>query len=152
MFAVVQCSVCRRARVVDLSKKTSTCTWCNTTDSVLNLRIIAKSRTEAKAKENLTQMTTGTLMIGFDGQPMDGKPKHAKRSTDPWSSLEYEYEQAKGLESKIFVIVKYLPGACGGDFTEEDLLKLDPKNGSKLLELMLERCDVHETSFGHYKP
>jgi len=152
VFAVVQCTSCRAPRIVDLDTKLSSCPFCTNTDSVANLRVICRSRSQAKAREELTKLTSGTRVTsGFDGEIVYNRPSHAKRSSDPWSTLEHDYEKAHGLEEKILVISKGLPTVCGGEFTEDDLLRLDPKNGRKILSVMLDRCVVHETKYGHYK-
>ena len=150
MFGVVQCTACRRPRVVDLTVKQSTCPFCSNRDGVQNLRVVVKCRTEANARDALQKLTVGRIAPGFDNQPLDTRKKHAKSSTDPWSSLEYEYENAKGIEEKLEVMSKGLTSVCG-EFTEDDVLALDPKNGRKYLVLMLERCIVHEVGFGRYK-
>ncbi len=150
MFAVVQCTECRKPRIVDLSTKMSTCPACGNTDGVDNLRVLARTRSQERAREELVRLTSGTLVAGFDGNLESPRPKHAKRSTDPWSTLERDYETAKGMENKMRVMAEGLTKLLG-EFTEEDVLRLDPDKGARLLAKMLEDCLVHETSYGRYK-
>ena len=150
LFAVVQCSECRKPRIVDLSTKMSSCPSCGNTDAVDELRVIVRTRTQENARKELTKLTSARMMVGFDGKVESPRPKHARRSTDPWSTLERDYESAKGLESKMRVMSEGLTRVCG-EFTEEDVLRLDPEKGARMLEMMLDTCLVHETSYGHYK-
>ena len=150
MFAVVQCNECRRPRIVDLSTKLSSCPSCGNTDVVENLRVIVRTRTQENARRELTKLTSANMMIGFDGKLESPRPAHAKRSTDPWSTLERDYQLAKGLESKLRVMAQGLTKICG-EFTEEDVLRLDPEKGDRMLKAMLDGCLVHEVSYGRYK-
>lgn len=150
MFAVVQCTECRKPRIVDLSTKVSSCPACGNTDTVDDLRIICRTRTQAKARENLVKFTSGSMMIGFDGKAMSGHEKHARRSVDPWSTLEHDYEKARSNDERMDIMAEGLT-RIKGEFTEEDVLKLDPERGERLLRTMLERCIVHETKYGHYR-
>ena len=152
MFAVVQCTVCRRARVADLASKKTTCPYCGNSDPTSEMRILTKCRTEENARNSLVTLTSGRQLTGFDGEAISGKSAKHPKYADSWSSLEYRYGSAKGLESKISVIANDLVHVCGGEFTEHDLETLDPKNGKKILEIMLERCILHETAYGHYRP
>ena len=150
MYAVVQCSECRKPRVVDLSTKRSTCPACGNTDNVDSLRVICRTRTQEKARENLFKLTTGTVVSGFDGKAVSARPKHARRSTDPWSTLERDYEKARTNEERMDVMAEGLTRIFG-EFTEEDVMRLDPERGKRLLKTMLDRCIVHETKYGRYR-
>ena len=146
MYAVIQCGSCRRPRVADLTKTSSTCPYCSEKDLHGEVRVLCKCRDQKHARENLAKMTSGgTIVEGFDGNVMSiSTRKKSKPAADSWETVEYRYSQAKGLEAKIAVITDDLTAACGGEFTAEDVERLDPKQGRKILEVMLDRCIVHE--------
>lgn len=141
MFAVVTCPGCKRMRIVDLSAKTSECAFCGTKSVVKELQPVCRCRTQETAREHLAKLTGSAGGI---------EPKHARRSTDPYSTLERDYEKAHSLEDKMEVMSKGLTRIYG-EFTEDDVVRLDPKHGKKLLGMMLAECIVHETKYGRYK-
>lgn len=75
--------------------------------------------------------------------------KHVSSDIDPYSSLEYRYEHCHGLEEKMMCLSKGLTEVYG-EFTLEDLEKLEPKNAEKMLKAMLVSGYVHETKYGRY--
>lgn len=152
MFAVAQCTSCRRARVVDLDTKKTTCPYCGNQDVTSEMRVVARCRTEENARSTLVTLTSGRQLQGFDGETLKKDRSRRPKYADSWTSLEYRYAEAKGLDAKMSVIANDLVHVCGGEFTEQDLETLDPKNGKKILEAMLDRCLVHETAYGRYRP
>lgn len=150
LYAVVQCNECRRPRIVDLTTVHSSCPYCGNTDTVGDLRVLVRTRTQEKARQELLKLTSSSMMTGFDGKLESPRPKHARRSTDPWSTLERDYQLARGLDEKMNVMANGLTKVFG-EFTEEDVLRLDPDKGSRMLAMMLERCIVHEVAYGRYK-
>ncbi|MCQ2084717.1 MAG: hypothetical protein MJZ21_01055 [archaeon] len=140
MFGVIGCINCNRKRVVDLSTKKSTCPYCGTHSTVADHQVYFKSTDAASARAALTQLT---------GSAEISEKKKPSPDTDPYSTLEYEYEHCHGLEEKMEVLSKGLTRVYG-EFTYEELEKLEPKNAEKILKAMLVQGYVHETKYGRY--
>lgn len=140
MFAVISCLKCSRKRVVDLSVCKSTCPYCGARSNVSDHRIYYQSEDPAMVRAALNQIT------GFTEFPEKKKPS---ADTDPYSTLEYEYEHCHGLEEKMEVLSRGLTKVYG-EFTFEDIEKLEPKNAEKILKAMLVQGYVHETKYGRY--
>lgn len=68
---------------------------------------------------------------------------------DPYSTLEYRYERTRSIEEKMEVLSKGLTEVYG-EFTFEDLEKIEPKHAEKILKAMLVNGYVHETKYGRY--
>lgn len=140
MYAVVACPECKRRRVIDLSTKTSACPYCNHRHEHIKLQILFKSDDVQLVRAALNQLT------GFSGT---AEKKHASPDIDPYSTLEYRYEHCRSLEEKMICLSEGLTRVYG-EFTFEDLEKLEPKNAEKMLKAMLVNGYVHETKYGRY--
>ena len=139
MFAVVACRECLKKRVVDLNDKSSTCPYCGTSGPHKNLRIYFQSDDQSLVRAALRQLT------GFV-PPVE---KKQTSDADPYSTLEYRYEHCHSVDEKMRVLAEGLT-AVYGEFTFEDLGKIEPKHAEKYLKAMLVEGYVHETKYGRY--
>ncbi|MBO4502436.1 MAG: hypothetical protein J5707_02115 [Candidatus Methanomethylophilus sp.] len=140
MYAVVSCPDCNRYRVIDVSTKNSTCPYCGRKADNKLLKFYYKSDDLEAVRAAQNQLT------GFTGSI---EKKHASPDTDPYSTLEYRYEHCHSLEEKMDVLAKGLTEVYG-EFTFENLEKIEPKHAEKMLKAMLVNGYVHETKYGRY--
>ena len=141
MWGVVACTACKRKRIADLSSKDSACPYCGNRDEHRTLAVLHRSRDQADARAALGAAT------GFSGNAEKRRPSPG---IDPLSSLIYEYEHTSGLEARLEVLAKGLTGIYG-EFTLEDVEKVEPKRAEQMLGKMLADCYVHETRYGRYR-
>lgn len=140
MYAVVACLDCKKKRVVDLNDRSSACPYCGARSEHNILQKFFKSEDIGLVRAAHRQMT------GFSGTE---EKKRMSPDIDPYSSLEYRYEHCRSLEDKMLCLSEGLT-QIHGEFTFEDLEKLEPKNAEKMLRTMLTEGYVHETKYGRY--
>lgn len=140
MYAVVTCLECRRKRIVDLRVEKSACPYCGHRDRNDSMKIYYQSSDLSMARAALNQIT---------GPGLPEIMKKSGKDADPYSTLEYRYEHAHGLDEKMKVLSEGLTEVYG-EFTFEDLEKIEPKNAEKMLKAMLTDGCIHETKYGRY--
>lgn len=140
MFGIIACPRCKRKRIVDYKDKTSTCPYCGLSFVNKNLRSYYQSEDASMVRAALNQLT-GVV------EPV--KKKEDLSDIDPYSTLEYKYDHTHSLEEKMEVLSKGLTEVYG-EFTFEDLEKIEPKHAEKMLKAMLVNGYVHETKYGRY--
>ncbi len=141
MYAVVVCKKCRRYRIIDLYDSASACPYCSNRQEHRVMRRYYQSEDQQMCRAALNQLT------GFVD---DEEKKKPSPDTDPYSTLEYRYEHCHSLEEKMDCLANGLTEVYG-EFTFEDLEKLEPKHAEKMLKAMLVNGYVHETKYGRYK-
>ncbi|MCQ2079232.1 MAG: hypothetical protein MJZ38_04165 [archaeon] len=140
MFAVIACLECRRKRIIDKGDKSSKCPYCGARSEHKVHRIYYQSDDPAMCRAALNQIT------GFTENEVK---KPISEDIDPYSTLEYRYDHCHTLEEKMTCLSEGLTKVYG-EFTFEDLERIEPKNAEKMLKAMLVHGYVHETKYGRY--
>ena len=144
MYGLALCGVCRRPRVVDKSKATTTCPYCNTTEKTKNLICYYESPNQDDVRTALSQAT------GFEAYEDKEKTKRIEEA-DPYSTLIFRYEHCSDLDEKLIVLAEGLT-AIKGTFTLEDVREIvGEKHAEKYVSAMLDRCIAAEVRIGEYK-
>ena len=144
MYGLALCGVCRRPRVVDRSKATTTCPYCNSHEKTKDLIYYFESPDQDAVRTALSQAT------GFTAP--DGKEKARKiEEADPYSTMIFRYEHASDLDEKLVIIAEGLT-AIKGTFSLEDVREIvGDKYAEKYVSAMLDRCIVAEVRIGMYR-
>ena len=124
-----------------MNDKTSVCPYCGTKKEHTTVRRYYESEDQQMCRAAMNQLT------GFFEEEEQKKPSP---DIDPYSTLEYRYEHCHSLEEKMDALATGLTEIYG-EFTIEDLEKLEPKHAEKMLKAMLVNGYVHETKYGRYK-
>ena len=140
LYGVIACVECNRKRVADLSDTSSSCPYCGARNDHKRSKVYFQSEDLALVRAAQNQLT------GFRGSI---ERRHASPDTDPLSTLEYRYEHCRSLEERMSVLSEGLTKVYG-EFTFEDLERIEPKNAEKMLKAMLVAGYVHETKYGRY--
>lgn len=140
MFAVIACIDCKRKRVIDKSDKASKCPYCGAKSEHKILKVYYQSEDASMCRAALNQIT------GFTENVVK---KPISEDIDPYSTLEYRYDHCRTLEEKMACLSEGLTKVYG-EFTFEDLERIEPKNAEKMLKAMLVNGYVHETKYGRY--
>lgn len=143
MYGLVQCGVCRRPRVVDLSKKESSCPYCSCVQETSSLRCAFKSEDQDAVREALSQAT------GFV-PPDTAKKKERIAEADPYSTMVYRYEHCSDLDEKMCILAEGLT-AIKGTFTLDDVREVAGDRAEKMVSAMLDRCIISEVRIGRYR-
>lgn len=147
-FALIQCSLCGRGRIVSLSDSASTCPWCGYEERNGRARIVMESDDQAELRAALARAT------GVDGMVPTAEEVRERRrriaEADPESTLAYRYEHAADLDERMEVLAEGLT-ELRGEFTLEDVREFEPRRAERMLEAMLARGFVHETGHGRYR-
>ncbi len=147
MYGIVICSMCGRARVIDLSSKSSSCPYCGNPEKTDKMVVVYKHRDQDNVRQALGQAA------GFE-MP-DPKEEEAKKrrieKADPYSTMIYKYEHATDLDEKMEILAKGLTKSKG-TFTLEDIQEIvGEKNAEKYIAAMMDRCYIAEVRPGQYK-
>ena len=140
-YAIVSCRKCRRQRMIDRSSASSKCPFCGTAAEHKGLAIIFENRDQNIVRDALTQLHS------FD---IPEKKNNKGIDRDPLSTLVYRYENCTDLQKRMELVSRGLTDIFG-EFTLEDIEKIDEKNAAKLLSAMLEQCYAHEVRHGRYR-
>ena len=144
VYGLALCGVCRRPRVVDKSKATATCPYCNSNEKTKNLIFYFEHPDQAVVREALSQAT------GFTA-PDDSEKRKRIEEADPYSTMIYRYEHASDLDEKLTVLAEGLTG-IKGTFTLDDVRRIvGDRHAEKYVSAMLDRCIVAEVRIGEYK-
>ena len=144
MYGLALCGVCRKPRVVDKSKATSSCPYCGANEKTKNLIFYFEHPDQDVVREALSQAT------GFTA-PDDSGKKRKIEEADPYSTMIYRYEHCSDLDEKLTVIAEGLTG-IKGTFTLEDVREIvGDKYAEKYVSAMLNRCIAAEVRIGEYK-
>ncbi len=142
-YGLSKCDACGRPRVVDLTKATSTCPYCNAAYDNSRIPIYYASNDQNAVREAL-----GNAM-GF--VPPDMVKKKARiEEADPYSTLVYRYEHCSDLETKMTILAEGLT-EIQGTFTLEDVREIAGNKAEKMVSAMLDRCLISEVRVGVYK-
>lgn len=143
MYGLALCGVCRRPRVADKSKATSTCPYCNASERTKDLIFYFESPDQDVVRDALSQAT------GF--VPPDTVQKRKRiEETDPYSTMVYRYEHCLDLDEKLTILAEGLT-AINGTFTLDDVREIVGKNAEKYVSAMLDRCIAAEVRVGVYR-
>lgn len=138
MYAAVMCPICGRNRIIDLSTKSTVCPYCSIGAETKSVRILYKGETAREVKDVLNKATSP-----------EEEPKKPKNDSDPMSTLEYNYEKAKGLD-KLTVLAEGLT-RIKGTFTLQDVRMFEPDKAEKILEKMMDDMMIIEERPGIYR-
>lgn len=142
-YGLSRCDVCGRARVVDLTKATSTCPYCSASYENSKIPVYFASDDQGAVREALSQAT------GF--VPPDMIKKKARiEEADPYSTLVYRYEHCSDLNTKMTILAEGLT-EIKGTFTLEDVREIAGNKAEKMVSAMLDRCLISEVRIGIYK-
>jgi len=142
-YGLSKCDSCGRPRVVDLTKATSTCPYCNAAYDNSRIPIYFTSDNQNTVREALSQAT------GF--VPPDAVKKKEKiAEADPYSTLVYRYEHCSDLETKMVLLAEGLT-EIKGTFTLDDVRDIAGSKAEKMVSAMLDRCLISEVRIGVYK-
>ena len=144
MYGLALCGVCRKPRVVDKSKATTTCPYCNANEKTKNLIYFFESPNQDDVRLALSQAT------GFT-KPDESEKRRKIEETDPYSTMIFRYEHCSDLDEKLCIIAEGLT-AIQGSFSLEDVRKIvGDKYAEKYVSAMLDRCIAAEVRIGVYK-
>ena len=124
-----------------MNDKVSVCPYCGTKRDHARAKRYYESDDQQMCRAAMNQLT------GFFEEEEHKKPSP---DIDPYSTLEYRYEHCRSLEEKMETLATGLTEIYG-EFTFEDLEKLEPKNAEKMMKAMLVNGYIHETKYGRYK-
>ncbi len=147
MYGIVICSMCGRARVIDLSSKSSSCPYCGNTEKTDKMVVVYRHRDQDNVRQALGQAA------GFEKpDPKEEKAKKRRiEKADPYSTMIYKYEHATDLDEKMEILAKGLTKSKG-TFTIEDVQEIvGEKNAEKYVAAMMDRCYIAEVRPGRYK-
>ncbi len=142
-YGLSKCNSCGRARIVDLSKATSTCPYCSASYDNSKIPVYFTSNSQKAVRDALSTAT------GFVA-PDEEKRKEQIASTDPYSTLVYRYEHCSDLGTKMSILAEGLT-ELQGTFTLEDVRKIAGSKAEKMVSAMLDRCLISEVRIGVYK-
>ncbi len=143
MYGLVQCGVCRRPRIVDLSKAESACPYCACVQENSSVKCVFRSEDQDAVREALSQAT------GFV-PPDAAKKKEKIAEMDPYSTMVYRYEHCSDLDEKMEILAEGLT-AIKGTFTIEDVREIAGDRAEKMVSAMLDRCIISEVRIGRYR-
>lgn len=143
MYGITLCRICRRPYILDESKSTSSCPYCNKKCRTKDMIFYFESVDQNIVRSRL-QKATG---------PYDIDPKNKKKSIskdDFYSTMIFRFEHCSDLYEKMCILANGLT-YVQGTFTFEDIKKIVGKNAEKMLFAMLNQCIIFEVSDGIYK-
>lgn len=147
-YGLVQCGLCRRPRVADLSNASSTCPYCGYEEMTSGMRVHFESDSQSAVRRAMAQAT------GAEGELPNGHELYLRKRrierADPESTLAYRYEHASDLDERMSVLAEGLT-EIKGEFTLEDVEEYESKRAERMLSAMLDRGYVHETRPGFYR-
>jgi len=143
MYGLVQCGVCHRPRIADLSKGESTCPYCNCVQENGKLRCFYRSEDQNAVREALSQAT------GFVPQDTARK-KERIAEADPYSTMVFRYEHCSDLDEKMQILAEGLT-SIKGTFTLDDVREVAGDRAEKMVSAMLDRCIISEVRIGRYR-
>lgn len=143
MFALTRCGVCHRPRVMDLSRKESSCPYCGCVQETSDLPRYFQSESQGEVRD---AMARG---VGFF-PPDTSFKKERIAETDPYSTMVYRYEHCSDLEERMTILAEGLT-AIKGEFTLDDLRDIAGDRAERMLSAMLDRCIVSEVRIGRYR-
>lgn len=138
MYAAVMCPSCGRNRIIDLSSSSTLCPYCSVKAETKGVRILYKGNTAREVRDVLNRATG----------PIE-EPKKPKPDFDPMSTLEYNYEKAKGIE-KLIVLAEGLT-KIKGTFTLRDVEAFEPHKAEMILKKMMDDMMIIEERPGMYR-
>ena len=142
-YGLCKCDSCGRPRVVDLSKKTSRCPYCETPLDSSAATVYFTSNDQGAVREAMAQAS------GF--VPPDASAKKERiAEADPHSTLVHRYERCSGLETKMAILAEGLT-ELKGEFTMEDVREIAGDKAEKMVTAMLDRCLIIEVRPGRYR-
>lgn len=142
-YGLSRCDSCGRARIVDLTKATSTCPYCSASYDNSRITTYFASDDQSAVREALSQAT------GF--VPPDAvRRKERIAEADPYSTLVYRYEHCSDLETKMAILAEGLT-EIKGTFTMEDVRDIAGSKAERMVSAMLDRCLISEVRIGVYK-
>ena len=142
-YALTRCGVCRRPRVIDLSKSESSCPYCGCVQDNADLPRYFESRDQGAVREALSQAT------GFVPPDMAAR-KERIAEADPYSTMVHRYERCSDLEEKMVILAEGLT-AIKGTFTLDDVREVAGDRAEKMVAAMLDRCLISEVRIGVYR-
>lgn len=147
-YGLTLCGACRRPRIADRSKSTSTCPYCGCTERTGKLNFFFTSEDQNEVRAALAR-ATGADEFMPDPAQVAAKRKRMEES-DPHSTMVYRYEHAADLDEKMDIISQGLT-SIKGEFTLNDVEDVVGARAEKMLSAMLDRGFVYETRPGFYK-
>ena len=143
MYGLIQCALCKRPRIVDLSKSTSSCPYCDYSDEVKDSAVLFRSKSQQEVRQALSQA------MGVDDR--DAAEKRSRvASVDPYSTMVYRYEHCRDQRTKLTILAEGLTEARG-EFTLEDVEEVVGDRAEKVLKAMLDHCIAYESHPGRYR-
>ncbi len=147
-YGLVLCSLCKRPRVVDLGQKTSSCPYCNYSETLSKARCVYRSEDQEDVRAAMAQGSGADAEIPSEKMVAIKRRRIAEK--DPHSTLVYRYEHASDMEERMTILSEGLMELMG-EFSLDDMMEIAGPKAEKMLPAMLDRGFIYESRPGFYK-